>query len=188
LFAPLVPELLLQALPMWRERDLRCAAGNGQAFLVAREAYVACGGHERTGIVEDVGLARRLRATGFRVVLASGANVCGVDGYGSVSGAMNGLGRSLYAGGGVAACVAYALWHLLVASAPFAAKAAPLPSTIAIAASTSSRALQRTRLREPAMSLALAPLSHAIAAGGALRAAILGKTGRLSWRGRRLAA
>jgi hypothetical protein len=187
LFAPLVPELLLQALPMWRDRDPRCTAGNGQIFLVERRAYLDCAGHVGTGVVEDVALARRLRATGFRVVLASAADVAVVDGYGSTQAALDGLGRSLYGGGGIAACVAYAVWHAALACALVGIRTSPVSGAVALSAMVVARALQARRMREPAGGVAFVLASHVIAAGGALRAALLGRSGRLRWRGRTLA-
>jgi hypothetical protein len=187
LFGPLVVELLLQALPMWRTSDPRCAAGNGQAFLVERCAYLECGGHDGIGLVEDVALARRLRCAGFRVELGSAAAVATVDGYGSTRAAMDGLGRSLYAAGGVRACVAYALWHAALASTLLGFRIASRPALVAAIAMVAARALQAVRGREPFVSIALVHVSHAFAAFGAGRAAVLGALGRLTWRGRRIA-
>jgi Glycosyl transferase family 2 len=186
LFAPLVPELLLQALPMWRTGDPRCTAGNGQAFLVERRAYLDCGGHDGTGVVEDVALARRLRFAGFRVALASAADVAVADGYGSPRAALDGLGRSLYGGGGVAACVAYAFWQGALACAIFGMRTSPWPGAVALSAMVAARALQAQRMREPMACVVLAFASHAVAAAGAFRAALLGRSGRLTWRGRTL--
>jgi hypothetical protein len=186
LFAPLVSELLLQALPMWRTGDPRCTAGNGQAFLVERRAYLDCGGHDGTGVVEDVALARRLRFAGFRVTLASAADVAVADGYGSTRAALDGLGRSLYGGGGVAACAAYAFWQGALACAIFGIRTAPLPGAVALSAIVAARALQAHCMREPMACVVLALASHAVAAAGAFRAAFLGPSGRLTWRGRTL--
>jgi Glycosyltransferase like family 2 len=187
LLAPLVPELLLQALPMWRSRDPRCTAATGQALLIDRRAYAECGGH--TGIhtiVEDVALARRLRMHGYCVVLAAGANVLAVDGYGSMHAGWDGLGRSLF-GGGAGVCAAFAGWHALLAIAPALARRAGLPAVVASTAIIAARAVQAARMRESPLSVALAPLSHAVAAIGAVRALVLGRRGALHWRGRPVA-
>ncbi|HEY3674362.1 MAG TPA: glycosyltransferase family 2 protein [Candidatus Tumulicola sp.] len=186
LFAPLVPELLLQVLPMWRPDDPRCTAGNGQAFLVERRAYFDCGGHDGAAVVEDVELARRLRSAGFRVALASAADVAVVDGYGSARGALDGLGRSLYGAGGAIACVAYALWQCAPACAIFGLRKSPMPAAVALSAVVAARALQARHMREPLACVVLAFVSHAVAALGAIRAAFLGASGRLTWRGRTL--
>jgi len=51
------------------------AAANGQYLLIRRDTYQRVGGHEavRTQILEDVELARRVKATGGRLVFLSGA-------------------------------------------------------------------------------------------------------------------
>ncbi len=184
LLAPLVPELLLQALPMWRWRDPRCTAATGQALLVNRHAYVDCGGHAGIGtVVEDVALARRLRMRGHRVALASGAHVLAVNGYGSMRAGWDGLGRSLF-GAGAGVCATYAAWHALLAIAPLFGRRARLPATVALIAVVTARALQAARVRESPLSVALAPVSHAVAAIGAIRALVLGRRGSLRWRGR----
>jgi Glycosyltransferase like family 2 len=184
LLAPLVPELLLQALPMWRARDPRCTAATGQALLVDRRAYTESGGHAGIDtIVEDVALARRLRTHGYRVALASGAQVLAVDGYGSMRAGWDGLGRSLF-GAGAGVCATYAVWHALLAIAPAFARRATLPAAIAAGAVVAARALQAARMEESRLSVALAPVSHAVAAAGAIRALVLGRRGALRWRGR----
>lgn len=186
LLAPLVPGLLLQGLPMWRSRDPRCTAATGQALLVDRRAYAECGGHAGIHtIVEDVALARRLRASGYRVSLASGAGVLAVDGYGSMRAGLDGLGRSLF-GAGAGACLAYAAWHALLAMTPAFVRRAPLPVAVASTALMAASALQAVRMGEAPLSVALAPVSHALAAVGAIRALILGRRGALRWRGRPL--
>jgi hypothetical protein len=184
LLAPLVPELLLQALPMWRSRDPRCTAATGQALLVDRRAYAECGGHAGIdSVVEDVALARRLRMTGYRVALASGAQVLAVDGYGSMRDGWDGLGPSLF-GAGAGVCATYAAWHALLGIAPAFVCRAPLPAAVALTAVVAARALQAARMRESPLSVALAPLSHAVAAIGAVRAVVRGRRGALRWRGR----
>ncbi|HUP27106.1 MAG TPA: glycosyltransferase [Chloroflexia bacterium] len=51
------------------------AAANGQFMLFTREAYEACGGHTsvRAEILEDVALARAVKASGYSSILADGA-------------------------------------------------------------------------------------------------------------------
>jgi Glycosyltransferase like family 2 len=187
LLAPLVPELLLQVLPMWRSRDPRCTAATGQALLVDRLAYVESGGHAQIeSIVEDVALARRLRTHGYRVALASGARVLAVDGYGSMRAGWDGLGRSLF-GTGAGACAAYALWHALLAIAPALVRRDRLPAAVAFTAVIAARALQAERMSESPLTVGLAPASHAVAAIGAVRALVLGRRGVLRWRGRPVA-
>ncbi|MDE2480984.1 MAG: glycosyltransferase [bacterium] len=176
LLAPAVTLFLLQALPMRLARgsDPRFAAGNGQCFLVRADAYAACGGHAALdAVVEDVALARALKAAGHRVALASGAEIATVCGYETLAQNARGLGRSLYYGTGALGCVLFAIWQLLLACAPLPLWAA--------------RIITARRLRETSLSVVLAPLGALAAAGAALLAAWEGARGRIGWRGRSLA-
>ena len=51
------------------------AAANGQYLLISREAYDAIGGHEAVAkeVLEDVAIARRVKAAGYRIRLRHGA-------------------------------------------------------------------------------------------------------------------
>jgi glycosyltransferase involved in cell wall biosynthesis len=175
LLAPYLTFFLLQALPMRAARgtDPRFAAGNGACFLVRRDAYDLCGGHAALdAVVEDVALARALKRNGARVALGSGAELATIDGYESFAQNVRGYGRSLYFGAGVPGCAAFALWQALLAIAPL-----PLYAGRAVAAA---------RMRESWWPVVLAPLASALAALGALLAALEGATGRIVWRGRTL--
>ncbi len=173
LLAPIVTLFLLQVLPMRAARgtDPRYAAGNGQCFLVRADAYAACGGHAGlASVVEDVALARALKRAGYRVALASGADLASVRGYASFLDNARGLGRSLYYGAGAVGCVLFALWQLLLALAPLPLWAA--------------RALTARRLREKSLSVVLAPVGALAASAAAILAAWEGMRGAVRWRGR----
>jgi hypothetical protein len=175
LLAPSVTFLLLQALPMRAARgsDPLYTAGNGQCFLVAREAYARSGGHAALhAIVEDVVLARALKRTGSRMAIGSGAAIASSIGYGSLWDNVRGFGRSLYCGAGAWGCVVFALWQCALVLAP-------LPLYV-------SRVLAAPRMRESWLSVVLAPLGCALAALGALAMAIAGPLQGVVWRGRRL--
>ncbi len=55
----------------------RAAAANGQWLMMSRVAYDAVGGHTavRDEILEDVALARRVKATGCRIYFARGTDI-----------------------------------------------------------------------------------------------------------------
>ncbi len=186
LFAPLLTLTLLQWLPMWRAGDPRCTAGNGQLFLVEAEAYRRCGGHAVIDdVVEDVALARNLTRCGYTVAFASAADVARVAGYGSPRAAVAGLGRSLYAGGGIPACGLFACWQIVAFVLPYALLAVvPLPAAIAIAAGLAARLSLAARMRHTPASVALTPISAALAAIAAVAIALAGACGALTWRGR----
>ncbi|HZP65336.1 MAG TPA: glycosyltransferase family 2 protein [Rudaea sp.] len=188
LLAPLVTLLLLQALPMWRSRDgdPRFVAGNGQIFLVEAHAYHRCGGHAAIDdTVEDVALARNLARCGYAVAFASAASIAGTRGYGSLRAAIGSLGRSLYGGGGIAACAAFALWQATAFALPYVLLPfVPAIAAGAVAAGIVARVVLALRMRESPAGVVLAPAAAAIATAGALGIAVAGARGRLTWRGR----
>lgn len=192
LLAPMVTLLLLQALPIWRARsDSRCVAGNGQLFLIERAAYDACGGHAAIReCVEDVALAHALARSGAGIAFASAASIAQVAGYGSLQANLAGLGRSLYAGAGVAGCAAFALWQIAAFSVPFAALfgRAWLAGSVGAACAIGARVLLALRMREPLAAAFAPPLSAVPAAIGAAIAGVRGASGAMRWRGREVRA
>lgn len=85
---------------IWYGRSARDSSGavafaNGQFILVRRDAYMKVDGHRgvRAAIIEDVPLARRLKAHGFRVLSAVGADVCVVRMYESLGELVRGWQR-----------------------------------------------------------------------------------------------
>ena len=77
LVIPFVHLFILLYLPHWMGgRSPSLGAANGQFLLFRREAYEKIGGHTAvTGhLVEDIALARKLRASGFRVLNRDGTN------------------------------------------------------------------------------------------------------------------
>ncbi len=122
--APLARMLLLEAFPMRAARgtDPRFSAGNGQWFLVEREAYARSGGHaEIDALVEDIALARALKRSGARVACVDAREIAVVDGYAGLQASLDGLGRSLLGEVGLLGSMLYALSSLAVALLPFAA-------------------------------------------------------------------
>jgi dolichol-phosphate mannosyltransferase len=73
---------------------------NGQCVAIRAEALRAAGGWARVAgsLVEDVALARALRADGLRLRFADGADLLEVHGYESAGETWRGWGRSLMAG------------------------------------------------------------------------------------------
>lgn len=151
IFSNAVILFLLQGLSLKLAREHPSplfAAANGQVLLVDRDAYDRCGGHRAIrGIVEDVELARRLKASGFRVALASGAHIAHALGYGSLAGNASGYGRSLLHGAGRSGAVAFFLWQLLAFALPWVLLIyAPVPAFVSLAASFFANGLVRSRM------------------------------------------
>jgi dolichol-phosphate mannosyltransferase len=82
----------------WQPRPERAIA-NGQCLAARRADLLAAGGWERVrgALVEDVALARALRAEGWAVVFADAADLLEVMGYGGLRATWSGWGRSLLA-------------------------------------------------------------------------------------------
>ena len=77
LVIPFVHLFILLFLPHWMGgRSASLGAANGQFLLFRREAYEKIGGHTSVAghLVEDIALARQLRASGFQVLNRDGTN------------------------------------------------------------------------------------------------------------------
>ena len=74
------------------------AAANGQFLMMRREAYNAIGGHTQVAgeVLEDVALARRAKAAGFRLWFGSGAGLVRVRMYRSFAAMWGGWRKNLY--------------------------------------------------------------------------------------------
>ena len=72
----------------------------GGFILIRRSAYEQAGGHEavRSEIVDDINLARRVKETGGRLVLAAAPKLAWTHMYGSFSDIWRGLRKNAYAG------------------------------------------------------------------------------------------
>jgi glycosyltransferase involved in cell wall biosynthesis len=78
----------------------RPAFANGQCIFVRRAAYAAVGGHRavQESVLEDVELAQRLRAAGFRLHAAAAPDLLEVRMYTSWASVAEGLGKNAIAG------------------------------------------------------------------------------------------
>jgi glycosyltransferase involved in cell wall biosynthesis len=74
------------------------AAANGQFLLIRRDAYDAIGGHAAVAseVLEDVALARRAKAAGFRLWFGPGQGIVRVRMYRSFSAMWQGWKKNLY--------------------------------------------------------------------------------------------
>jgi cellulose synthase/poly-beta-1,6-N-acetylglucosamine synthase-like glycosyltransferase len=89
--------------------NLECsaAAANGQFILIRRDAYESVGGHASIAgdVLEDVALARHVKAAGFRIWFGSGKGIVRVRMYRSFTAMWEGWKKNLYSlmGGSVKA-------------------------------------------------------------------------------------
>jgi glycosyltransferase involved in cell wall biosynthesis len=83
------------------------AAANGQFILIRRDAYKSVGGHASIAgdVLEDVALARRVKAAGYRIWFGSGKGIVRVRMYRSFMAMWEGWKKNLYSlmGGSVTA-------------------------------------------------------------------------------------
>ena len=74
------------------------AAANGQFLMIRRDAYEAIGGHANVcgEVLEDVALAKRVKAAGYRIWFGSGAGLVRVRMYRSFAAMWQGWKKNLY--------------------------------------------------------------------------------------------
>ena len=74
------------------------AAANGQFLLIRRDAYEAVGGHAGIAgeVLEDVALAKKLKAAGYRIWFGSGKGIVRVRMYRSFRAMWGGWRKNLY--------------------------------------------------------------------------------------------
>lgn len=97
---PLAGIVLMRSFPPFivnNDRS-RLAFANGQYILIARPAYEAAGGHEavRDRFVEDIYMAKRVKALGLRVRVAMGPEISSTRMYTSLGQIVRGWSRILY--------------------------------------------------------------------------------------------
>ena len=74
------------------------AAANGQFLMIRRDAYEVIGGHASVAgeVLEDVALAKRVKAAGYRIWFGSGAGLVRVRMYRSFAAMWQGWKKNLY--------------------------------------------------------------------------------------------
>jgi len=97
---PVVFGLLDQWYPLDRVNDpvTPLAAANGIFILAARDAYEAVGGHRAVAgeVVEDVALARRVKAAGRRIAFVDGTDLVAARMYTGFGALRRGWVKNLY--------------------------------------------------------------------------------------------
>ena len=99
------------------------AAANGQCIAFKRAAYERLGGHTvvRDNIVEDVGLARRVKGMGLRLRMVEAAGLISCRMYCDWRSVREGYAKNILAGfGGAAGLLAGTVFHWLIFLVPWA--------------------------------------------------------------------
>lgn len=105
LVVPTLSMAILAYLPLWPVHYTRWAAfaaANGQCLAFRRAAYTAVGGHAavRDHIVEDVALARRIKAAGQRLQMVDGHRLIACRMYDGWDTVRDGFAKNMLAGHG----------------------------------------------------------------------------------------
>ena len=206
LVVPIIPWSVFSFLPVFVANRVQwpwLSAAIGQFMLFRRTAYEQVGGHAavRTSVVDDLSLARHIKAAGLRWRLVDGTANMSCRMYRNSGEVVHGVSRTLFAvfENRIAIHLFVWLWLavafveppvvLLVRLASFPVSRISL--WLAVAAVLTSLGIwiiAYSRLGIPRY-LALAyPLSILIAAAIAVRSAFVTLTGRVTWRGRHLPA
>jgi chlorobactene glucosyltransferase len=97
---PLAGIVLMRSFPLYAVNDERkpIAFANGQYILIRKDAYVAAGGHEavRDRFVEDIHMARRVKALGLPIRVATSTEISSTRMYTNLPQIIRGWSRILY--------------------------------------------------------------------------------------------
>jgi chlorobactene glucosyltransferase len=189
--------------PLWLAYRLRLPALStvvGQALMFRRAAYEAIGGHGavRAAITEDLELARRVKAGGYRWRMLHIADLVSCRMYRGGGEAIAALSRNLFAAFGFRLFLFLFAWGwlLVLFLKPFLdlalyALGRPIGAPLAAVLACIGLALilwlfVYRQLRLPLAPVLVYPLTVLIMAGVALRSLWLALSGRLIWKGRAL--
>lgn len=188
----LVPDALIEKQSFSKE-----ALALGPFVMVTRAAYAAAGGHaaERAHIVDDVQLARSVKASGHRIALRNGTDLVRTRWYTGFGEIWNGFSKNAYGGIGYRPGIGL-LTIFVVAPAlllPFLRLGADITTggalgfpALQVALILSMRAVTTRVGRDPLWSIPLHPVAIAVWAGTLARSMVLAHTGReIEWKGRR---
>lgn len=188
-------------LPLiWRSRDVRFMAANGQILAIRRAAYDAIGGFAavRNEVVDDMAICRLAKAQGHRVVFADGFSIATCRMYESASGVWRGFSKNLYEGigGHIGALLgvltlyfaAFVFPYVGLAAAALGATSLWLPSLIGVAANLILRGAMAARHRQPWLSVLLHPFGVLVLLAIAVNSWRWTTSNRVQWAGRTYAA
>ncbi len=156
---------------VWKSRDPRFLAANGQLLAITRDAYDAIGGFEsvRADVVDDMALCRRAKEAGRRVAFADGFDMATCRMYESAAQVWQGFSKNLYEGIGahpaalLGVCAVYSLAFVV----PYVALGVALisgatwllaPALVGVGANVLARAALAWRFRQPAEGVLLHPV------------------------------
>lgn len=204
LVVPLIPWSIGAVVPLalaYRLSWPALAVGVGQFMLFQRRAYDAIGGYEavKQHVVDDITLARRIKAGGLRWRLADGSQRVRCRMYQNFGQAREGLSKNLFGAFNYNApfFIFVWVWLAIVFIGPplllmLGLVGLPLPlavktsSALAIGLALPSWGVVYWQFRLPLYLMFLYPLTIMLAVYLAARSLILSLTGQAIWKGRRL--
>lgn len=191
-------------LPMpliYRTRDPRVLAANGQLLMVRRTALDAVGGWAgvRTALVDDMALCRAVKHNGRRVVFADGHLMADCRMYPDAASLWRGFSKNFYEGigGHPAALVVVTALHLLFFVVPYVALPVAMvcaawgiaaAAAIGVAANVALRLIMARRYGHSLGSVLLHPIAVLAMMGVLLDSFRWSRRGDIRWRGRSYAA
>jgi chlorobactene glucosyltransferase len=204
LIVPVMPWAILTFLPLtiaYRRPWRALSAAIGQYMLFRRSAYTRIGGHAavRNDPVDDMALARRIKAEGLRWRLADATQNVRCRMYRKAGQVFEGLSKNLFAALGqrLLFFIGVWVWLAIVFLLPVAVLIAavlgvPVPAVdarialVGVALGLASWGISHLRFGFPLGLTLLYPITMLLALSIAVRSAILTLQGRATWKGRTL--
>jgi len=204
LMMPLLHLSYVAWLPMpliYRTRDPRVLAANGQLLMVRRSALEAIGGWSRVRaeVVDDMALCRAVKQSGRRVVFADGDRMAECRMYPDATALMRGFAKNFYEGigGHPAAMIVVMGLHLMLFVVPYVALPVALATgawplaaaaAVGVGANVCLRLIMAARYRHSPISVLLHPLAVLAMMGVLGNSFRWSRRGDIRWRGRSYAA
>jgi len=200
LMMPLLHLSYVAWLPMplvYRTRDPRVLAANGQLLMIRRSALEAVGGWSRVRaeLVDDMAMCRAVKQGGGRVVFADGDRMAECRMYPDATALMHGFAKNFYEGIGghpVAMIVVMGL-HLVLFVAPYVALPLALATgagqlaaaaAVGVAANVCLRLIMALRYGHSPLSVLLHPVAVLAMMGVLGTSYRWSRRGDIRWRGR----
>lgn len=194
LVLPLLHFTYVSWLPLpliWKSRDPRFLAANGQLLSLSREALTTVGGWAsiRGAIVDDMALCRRAKERGLRVVFADGFHMANCRMYNHPRQVWEGFSKNLFEGlgGSVVLLTVVIALHAIGFLLPWVLLAwepTRLPAAIALLATFAQRSVMALRWRHPLWSPFAHPAAVIALLAIAINSARWSLIGKIRWSGR----
>ncbi|MFT7625415.1 MAG: chlorobactene glucosyltransferase [Myxococcota bacterium] len=185
-------------LPMplvWRSRDPRFLAANGQLLVMRRRAWERLGGFRGVAheVVDNMALCRLAKQAGLRVVFADGDQMARCRMYANAAEVWAGFSKNVFEGtggrpGALAGVIGLQLAAFVVPWLLLAAPSVQTPALIAVSAALLMRLFMVWRHRHPLWSVPFHPAAVLALTAIAVNSMRWSRAGRIRWRGRTYAA